>query len=142
MVSSWRLATIVQHQAGWSPTLDFTFYAPISILLGCLEVDIALLAASMPIFWPIIIKALQPILVVHEVRITWHRRWGASEEELESASVHSETELNHNKGGSYYKDSTVVESVIPLDERQRQGSGAALQGGLDGMRNATPRGCG
>jgi hypothetical protein len=110
--------------AGWQPALDFTYYAPISIILACLEVDIAVLAASMPIFWPILLLALQPILVTQEVHVTSEPRYGlryvSSEVELESgsASVHSETELRKPSLAkrAHYKDAYTIERVYPVNE--------------------------
>ena len=110
--------------AGWEPHLDFTYYAPISIILACLEVDIAVLAASMPIFWPILLLAWQPILVTHEVEVTSEPRYGfryvSSEVELESgsASVHSETELRKPSLAKtrHYKEAYTIERVVPVSE--------------------------
>ena len=97
------------------PHLDFTFYAPISIILACLEVDIAVLAASMPIFWPIILRVLGPIFVTYEVHIT-RESWRSSDMELECASMHSEAEL-HRKSSvaktNHYQETYVVERVYP-----------------------------
>jgi hypothetical protein len=118
-ISSWRLATIIAHQAGWEPQLDFTFYAPISILLACLEVDIAVLAASMPVFWPIVLQVLQPILVTHEVHVTREPRWRSSEVELECASMHSEAEL-HRKSSvakiNHYNGTYTVDRICAVDD--------------------------
>ncbi|KAI1778737.1 hypothetical protein F4818DRAFT_402328 [Hypoxylon cercidicola] len=70
----WRLATIVQHRATTSPTFDPTWYAPISVILGALEVNIASICASVPIFWPSLKARLDEIFVTTEVTITRNRR--------------------------------------------------------------------
>jgi hypothetical protein len=121
-ISSWRLATIVAHQAGWEPHLDFTFYAPISILLACLEVDIAVLAASMPVFWPVILRVLGPIFVTQEVHVTREPRWRQSDVELECASMHSEAELHRKSSAATInrgKDAYVVERICPVNDAER-----------------------
>jgi hypothetical protein len=40
------------------------------IILSCLEIDLAIICASMPIFWPIIEKSLASIFVSYEVDVT------------------------------------------------------------------------
>lgn len=70
----WRLATLVEHRAATSPTFDPTWYGPISIILGVLEVNIASICASVPIFWPRLKARLDEIFVTREVTITMNRR--------------------------------------------------------------------
>jgi hypothetical protein len=61
---------MVQHRAGTSPTLDLTYYGPPIFITSVLEVQVAVLAASMPIFWPIIESlGMGTILVVNEVHV-------------------------------------------------------------------------
>jgi hypothetical protein len=43
------------------------------IMLSCLEIDLAIICASMPIFWPIIEKSLASIFVSYEVDVTTER---------------------------------------------------------------------
>lgn len=43
------------------------------ILLSCLEIDLAIMCASMPIFWPIIEKSFTAIFVQYEVNVTEER---------------------------------------------------------------------
>jgi hypothetical protein len=40
------------------------------IVLSCLEIDLAIICASMPIFWPIIEKSLTGIFVSREIDVT------------------------------------------------------------------------
>ncbi|XXH02151.1 hypothetical protein Hte_008519 [Hypoxylon texense] len=70
----WRLATIIEHRATTSPTFDPTWYAPISIMLGALEVNVASICASVPIFWPSLKARLDEIFVTREVTITTRNR--------------------------------------------------------------------
>ncbi|KAK7957677.1 hypothetical protein PG988_012525 [Apiospora saccharicola] len=68
-LSIWRLQTIFEHKTGWYPTHDPTWYGPISILLGVLEVNVASICASVPIFWPVVAPYLGSIFVTHEVSV-------------------------------------------------------------------------
>jgi len=72
-ISVARLVTLVQHRAGTSPNLDLTFFGPPIFIASVLEVQVAVLAASMPIFWPIIESlSMGTILVVNEVTVQSH----------------------------------------------------------------------
>lgn len=73
-LTMWRLATIITHRATTSPTFDPTWYAPSSILLGALEVNIASMCASVPIFWPTLKARLDEIFVTREITITTRNR--------------------------------------------------------------------
>ena len=113
VVSTWRLAAIVEHQAGWKPELDFTYYAATPILLACLELDIAVLAASMPIFWPILLRIVPGIKVMKEIHVSRERRWGASEVELETGSQTSQAELRRKERKGSKKKEFVIERFLP-----------------------------
>lgn len=59
------------------------------IVLSCLEIDLAIICASMPIFWPIIEKSLSAIFVSYEVQVV--------EERVDDYGL--TYELEHMKGG-------------------------------------------
>lgn len=82
----WRLATIVIHEAGWKPAMDFTWEAPISIVLGCLEAQIAIIAVSIPIFWSHLEEQILQIFVQNEIEVTEI----SQPMELENASAKSD----------------------------------------------------
>ena len=116
----WRLVTIIKHQAGWEPHLDFTYYASISIILAVLEVNVAILAANMPIFWPVIEAGLVSILVVREIYVTSEyideiNMGGYRRSSLQSSGC-SEAELNRKRSVSPldYKDPCVIEDAGDL----------------------------
>lgn len=69
MISIWRLHSIVEHRAGLEPYPDFMWWTPISIILSCLEIDLAIICASMPIFWPMVSKSFAAIFVSHEIQV-------------------------------------------------------------------------
>jgi hypothetical protein len=72
-ISIWRLYAISSTQAATYPYIDFTWWSPIMIILACLEIDLAIICASMPIFWPIIEKSFTAIFVSYEVDVTEER---------------------------------------------------------------------
>ncbi|EKG15959.1 hypothetical protein MPH_06925 [Macrophomina phaseolina MS6] len=70
-----RLHFVVKSRAGTYPTVDPPWYAPTIILMSVLEVSLAILTASMPIFWPYLasignsgIKVMQEVIVRSEPR--------------------------------------------------------------------------
>lgn len=69
-ISVVRLLSLIQHKAATRPTLDFPWYAPISIVLSCVEVDLAMVACSVPIFWPVLRRFTDGIFVTKEVKVT------------------------------------------------------------------------
>lgn len=69
VVSVARIITIVQHRSATIPTLDPTWYGPVSIVLSAVEVDLAMVASSVPIFWPVL-RRFHGIFVTKEVEIT------------------------------------------------------------------------
>ncbi|KAF1830682.1 hypothetical protein BDW02DRAFT_633466 [Decorospora gaudefroyi] len=71
--SVWRLRGIVETQGATYPYVDFTWWSPTMIVLSCLEIDLAVICASMPIFYPLIEKSLSAIFVSYEVRVVEER---------------------------------------------------------------------
>ncbi|KAF2849048.1 hypothetical protein T440DRAFT_453542 [Plenodomus tracheiphilus IPT5] len=110
--SIWRLSGIVQTRAGTSPYIDFTWWSPTMIILSCLEIDLAIICASMPIFWPVLEKSLSAIFVSYEVQIVEervgddyglayeleHRKTADGSVKSSGTSTHELTEDGHNDG--------------------------------------------
>ncbi len=69
-LSIWRLVTIVEHRAATFPDIDPTWYAPISLVLAALEINVASVCASVPVFWPMLEKHFGKIFITHEERWT------------------------------------------------------------------------
>ncbi|KAF7515207.1 hypothetical protein G7054_g14695 [Neopestalotiopsis clavispora] len=82
----WRVATIVEHKAATYPTLDPTWYGPISILLASCEVDLATICASVPVFWPILTSNLDRIFITREIKIERNHRFSNIDDENDRAS--------------------------------------------------------
>jgi len=82
------------------------------IVLSCLEIDLAIMCASMPIFWPMLEKSFAAIFVQYEVNVTEER----IEDEYGLAY-----ELEHSKsrreGSIRSMSGTSVEGLTQKDER-------------------------
>ncbi|KAK6211741.1 hypothetical protein QIS74_11005 [Colletotrichum tabaci] len=70
MLAAWRLIDLVRTRAGTYPTLDVTWYAPLPMVLAILEIDIAAICASIPVFWPVLQSSMGMIFVTREVKVT------------------------------------------------------------------------
>ncbi|KAG6367812.1 hypothetical protein INS49_002007 [Diaporthe citri] len=100
MLSIWRLQSIVETRAATYPTFDPTFYGTTPIVLSAIEVDLAAVCASLPVFWPVIEKSIGSVIIVtHEVKITREQRPGgdgstqAGNDNVELRRQHSEEVL-------------------------------------------------
>ncbi|KAJ4357757.1 uncharacterized protein N0V89_002333 [Didymosphaeria variabile] len=107
--SVWRLYSIVDNRAATSPYIDFTWWTPISIILSCLEIDLAIMCASMPIFWPVIEESFAAIFVTREVQITEQRRYSFADRGLAYELEHSDT---MRRQASVKTQSTSRESLV------------------------------
>jgi hypothetical protein len=69
------MIALALKRAGTVPYFDPTFATPAIYIFSVLEVDIAILCASIPIFWPLVTSlAANKILVVNEIEIRTDRR--------------------------------------------------------------------
>lgn len=146
--SIWRLATIIAHKAATSPTFDPTWYGPISIVLAAVEIDSAMICASVPVFWPVFRSAGFQIFITKEIKVTSEQRLSSSDGlELRGdgpgifnssamGSMHSragseetltnvEIRLAAAKTQGHYTDKYVMELVDPLRASGRK------QGGIE-----------
>jgi hypothetical protein len=80
------------------------------IVLSCLEVDLAIICASMPIFWPIIEKSLSAIFVSYEVQVV--------EERVDEYGLAYELEhmKSRGKSGSIKSSGTSTQELTNEDE--------------------------
>ncbi|EFQ34621.1 hypothetical protein CGRA01v4_14058 [Colletotrichum graminicola] len=70
MLTTWRFVEILKSRAGTYPTLDITWYTPLPMTLAILEIDVAAICASLPVFWPVLQISMGAIFVTREVEIT------------------------------------------------------------------------
>ncbi|KAF2205381.1 hypothetical protein GQ43DRAFT_477437 [Delitschia confertaspora ATCC 74209] len=65
-----RMFAISINRVGTVPTFDVTFHTPSIYIFSILEVNVAILCASIPIFWPLVSAfAANKILVVNEIEV-------------------------------------------------------------------------
>ncbi|KAH7069965.1 hypothetical protein BKA63DRAFT_494157 [Paraphoma chrysanthemicola] len=65
-----RMISLTINRAGTIPILDMSYHTPMVYIFSVLEVNIAIIAASIPIFWPVIATfASNKIWVVNEIEI-------------------------------------------------------------------------
>ncbi|KAF2503359.1 hypothetical protein BU16DRAFT_521943, partial [Lophium mytilinum] len=80
--SAVRLFSIAQHRAGTSPVLDLTYYSPPIFIFSSLEIQVAIICASTPVFWPMLESInLGKIFVTQEVEVVTESREMASSSE-------------------------------------------------------------
>ena len=74
---------MVKHRMGLNmPIFDPTFYTPMPVILSSLEVNVAILCGSIPIFWPVIRQfGFDKIVIVNEVTVKSEPRTTRDEED-------------------------------------------------------------
>lgn len=110
-LSVWRVYETVSYKGGWYPTRDPTWYGPKSILLIILEVNVASICASVPIFWPVLRPYLGAIFVTHEFSVNY--------EERESISSLRKGDAEHGIN-AHYHDMYIMDLVDPLTAREKE----------------------
>lgn len=121
-----RLVTIVEYKAATYPTLDPTFYGMSMGVLALLEVDVAGICASVPVFWPILTAKLDTIFVTREVMIERSDRYSPMDDDdfelsssydgkMSGATFNSE-ETAPGKTGGHYTDEFVASQVDPFSQ--------------------------
>lgn len=124
-----RLITLIENQAGTYPTLDPSWYGCSPIVLSALEVHLATICASLPVFWPIIKDAIavRSITVTREVQITRETRdlgdWEFAydmETQPTEAMMWSKRKMQHAEEGNTDEQSmspqASVASAIPKSD--------------------------
>ncbi|KAI8942356.1 hypothetical protein NX059_000432 [Plenodomus lindquistii] len=109
-----RLWSTFKHNADREQSFDFTWWYPEVLIISCLEIDFAIMCASMPIFWPRVVASLGQIFVTNEVRVTHHERLkDTSRDNFEMSRSHSIKSTTSTQGltrigtgeqKSYYMD--------------------------------------
>ncbi|KAL1898126.1 hypothetical protein Sste5346_003528 [Sporothrix stenoceras] len=119
--AAWRLALLIGSGNSILETLvDSTYYAPDTVLLSSLEVNLASICASVPIFWPVLRQQVFRILVTKEVVITRDERVGDDSDDEDDL----DKEKKHNSNGQgHYDDSFIRDQVDPL----RPGTSAGVE---------------
>jgi hypothetical protein len=75
MLSLARIIALSHRRVGTVPVFDVTFYTSTVYIFSVLEIDVAILCASIPIFWPLVASfATNKILIVNEIEVRTERR--------------------------------------------------------------------
>ncbi|KAG6361472.1 hypothetical protein INS49_009699 [Diaporthe citri] len=80
VLSLFRLISIVDTRAGIFPTYDPSWYGCGAIVLAALEVSLATVCASLPVFWPVMKFNWGAIFVTYEVSVTREENYLALDE--------------------------------------------------------------
>ncbi|OLN95789.1 hypothetical protein CCHL11_02727 [Colletotrichum chlorophyti] len=111
-VSIVRLISLVQHRSATRPTLDFPWYAPISIVLTCVEIDLATVASCIPIFWPVL-RRFPGIFVTKEVEVTREVR------RLESVELEDDIELETDRRSRVGSEASLRQEAVKVNAGKR-----------------------
>jgi len=69
-----RVGALSRNRVGTVPTFDPSFYTPTVYIFSALELNIAILTASIPIFWPFVASlTANKILIINEIEIHTER---------------------------------------------------------------------
>ncbi|KAL8285769.1 hypothetical protein RB597_002715 [Gaeumannomyces tritici] len=66
----WRMQSLMQNKAGSWPTLDPFFYTATPIVLSVLEINCASVVASVPVFWPVLLRHISRISRILVIQVT------------------------------------------------------------------------
>ncbi|KAF9739542.1 hypothetical protein PMIN01_02176 [Paraphaeosphaeria minitans] len=116
-----HFADFVPHTIGY----------PLTMILASLEIDFAIICASIPIFWPLIANSLPQIFVTQEVRVTHHQRLPDSTNtdyeldrtsSIKSSGGDSQENLRkmHDQPKTDYNDPFIIEHVTGKLENNAQ----------------------
>jgi len=112
-LSGWRVYETIYYKAGFYPTRDPTWYGPKSILLMVLEVNVASICVSVPIFWPVLSPYLGAIFVTHEFSVKFEDN-DSSKSRTRKRGGRDEEWVN-----DHYRDSFILDLVDPIGSSAR-----------------------
>ncbi|KAF1953064.1 hypothetical protein CC80DRAFT_165408 [Byssothecium circinans] len=105
-----RVVSLCIKRAGTVPIFDPTFATPTVYIFSVLEINVAIMCASIPIFWPLVTSlASNKILIVNEIEVRSERR-------SENIDL-----VEHGKDSSY----------MNIGEIDGRNSRASILGGFD-----------
>lgn len=111
-----RLIALVETKAGTYPTLDPSWYGCTAAMLSVLEVNIATICASLPVFWPVIRENLGRILVTYEVDVTHEARDSGNFNVVNESGELYSMGIMRSKGRQYAEDKYIRAQVDPLQQ--------------------------
>ncbi|KAK1750383.1 hypothetical protein QBC47DRAFT_455295 [Echria macrotheca] len=110
-LSGWRVYETIYYKAGWYPTHDPTWYGPKSILLIILEINVASICVSVPIFWPVISPYFGAIFVTKEFAVEYETK--------SRSRSRSRKRGGDESWNDHYKDSFIMDLVDPIGASTR-----------------------
>lgn len=112
-----RLVNLVETRAGTYPTLDPSWYGCTAAIVSALEVNIATICASLPVFWPVIKEnILGKIIVTYEVDVTHETRYSGGFNELNDCGDLYALDTTCSKGRQFAEDKYMRARVDPLQQ--------------------------
>ncbi|CAI6342283.1 unnamed protein product [Periconia digitata] len=122
-----RLWSVARHDAAGIQSFDFPWWFPLTLIFSALEVDFAIITASIPIFWPVIVRSLPQIFVTQEIHVTHHSRLTDNGNDFEMGRPQSLKSNNSQEGltcvatggKTDYNDTFVVDHVTGKTPQNR-----------------------
>jgi hypothetical protein len=108
---------------------DFTWWLPEVLIFSCLEVDFAIMCASVPIFWPTVVAAWTEIFVTQEVTVIHDRRSRFLEYRPAFLELQRAPSLNTKDSTERLKKSTSLEErpwFLSFDPETGKGPGSGF----------------
>ena len=149
MASIWRLATIIIHGSATKPTFDPSWYGASSIIQGVVELNLGMVCASVPIFWPVIERAGFQIFVTKEVEITSEMRLESMDDDPEAgcgrvSGASGSFDLRHSKANTLpglAMPDPALRGIPAMHDRRGRKSGSVSSGGSssDTLHNTMSR---
>lgn len=113
---------MVNTKAGTFPNFDPTFHAALTVVLSAIEVQGAIVCASIPFFWPVFSQiALGKIVVVQEIQIQSHPIGGYERDEAGSfpnkmqgrrgTGASGGTDIDSSRSGSHKGEEFKLEHI-------------------------------
>lgn len=116
-----RLWTTFRHKFNDPMSMDFTWWYPTPLTIACIEIDFAIICASIPIFWPVIVASLPQIFVTQEVHVTTHQRIDDFEMDRPTSLKSHNSQEGLTRGletKTNYRDQYVVDHVTGKQNTQ------------------------
>ncbi|XP_014560327.1 hypothetical protein COCVIDRAFT_89338 [Bipolaris victoriae FI3] len=137
-----RLIALAVDRAGTVPMLDMSFHTPVVYIFAVLEVNFAIITASIPIFWPVIATlASNKIFVVNEVEIRVEDI--ARHESFDSNGAISLTDRKDSPGGDSKNGMvTTILDHIPRRSGEKLSNGNHARDGSAASSIHQPMGAG
>lgn len=123
-----RLHGIIKTNGATRPYVDYTWWTTTPVILSCLEIALAIICASMPIFWPIVERSLAAILVSYEVQIV--------EERVDDYGLTYELEHKKTNDRTSIKSSGTSTQELTQQEEDNKGKRQQFTVGCDPLNEA------